>query len=103
MTAVLAAALTPVLKVLGKAAGKLAHRLHREEFHRYAEECKRRDIEAGYDHFKSDKLAKVIILAALLSCSGCASLTHAWRVGFVHAHEAIDEALNDKTEQQTAP
>ena len=100
MTTLLATALTPILKVLGKAAGKLAHRLHREEFHRYAEECKRRDIEAGYDHFKLDQAAKVIILAVLLSCSGCASIQHAWRLGFVHAHEAIDEVVN---EQQTAP
>lgn len=102
MTALLAAALTPILKVLGQAAGKLAYRLHREEFHRYAEECKRRDIAAGYDHFKLDKAAKAIMLVVLLSCSGCASINHAWRLGFVHGHEAIDEVLNDKTEQ-TAP
>lgn len=35
-----------------KALSALAVRLHKQEFHRYAEQCKKRDIEAGYDHFK---------------------------------------------------
>lgn len=35
-----------------KALMALAKRLHKHEFHRYSEECKKRDMEAGYDHFK---------------------------------------------------
>lgn len=87
MTAILAAALSPILKVLGKAAGKLAVKIHSGPCHRLAEKW-RKELETA---------AKVILVACLLSCSGCTACK--WL--FVATHDSIDEVLNEQ--KQTAP
>lgn len=90
MSPLVAAALSPLAKVLARAAVKLAVKLHNGPAHELAEKWRKEIEEASK---QAAKIAVIILLCA--AACGCLAVKRV----FVYAHDSIDEVL---TEEQTA-
>lgn len=90
MSPLVAAALSPIARVLAKAAVKMAVKLHNGPAHELAEKWRKEIEEASK---KAAKVAVIVLLCA--SACGCMALKRV----FIYAHDSIDDVL---TEEQTA-